>query len=329
MYGEVLSSASPAALLNGVHKSLVHSVRADPGSIAPKTSQVGAKMNILAQLKSKQVRVLELKKANHDEQSQLFAKLEELDKEIAQMTGESNSTTEETELIWKQIDWEGWGISDVWEKIEDPTVTISCPNTPAKERLLAARHLLVEKREQYEKADQAEIKLSKDITALQTELPRWRRLLFFFSGNGRLLNRHRFACFLAIALVLSSVLLHLSSGSSTGDAAGRNVDGGGAGSVYGMLRAHCDHVPANIDGAYFDFWTIWVLITAYCAVSVLLVSRALIQCMVRELLERAADCIWFICCCRKPTTTQQAGQRCSCCAVGMLICLLSLSCRVN
>jgi hypothetical protein len=308
MYGEVLSAANPAALLSSVRKSLVHPVMADPGSIVPKTSQVGAKMGALAQLKSEQGRVSELRKANHDEQSQLPVKVAELDKEIARLellreTDEDSWETEETRFIWEMIAW-----PPVWKKIEDPTVTISSPNTPAKECLLAARHLLVDKREQFEKAGQTETKLARDITALQMELPRWRRLLFFFSGNGRLLNRHRFACFLVIALVLSSALLYLSSDGSTGDPVGSKIDDDSAGSVYGMLRAHCDHVPANGGGAYFDFWTIWVLITAYCAVSALFVSRVLLHDLAQELLDRVAGCICFMCCCKKPTAIQQAGQ---------------------
>jgi hypothetical protein len=340
MYGEVLSAANPAALLSSVRRSLVHPVVADPGSIGPKTSQVGAKMGALAQLKSEEVRVSKLREANQDEQSQLPAKLEELDKQLAQMildyddkeveVVEEEEEYEVVEVVEEEEEVVNFGETaeslliwvqthvDKWEKIEDPTVTITLPNTPAQECLLAARHLLVDKREQLEKADQAETKLGRDINALQMELPRWRRLLFFFSGNGRLLNRHRFACFLVIALVFSSALLYLSSDGSTGDPAGSKIDDASAGSVYGMLRAHCDHVPTNGAGAYFDFWTIWVLITAYCAVSGLFVSKALLHDLAQAMFGRVFSC--------RPTKTQQTGQRCSCCAAGIRICSLSPSC---
>jgi hypothetical protein len=331
MYGEVLSAANPAALLSSVHQSLVHPVMADPGSIAPTTSQVGAKMGVLAQLKLQQVELSESRKASHDGRIQLSAALADMDEKIANYRYDPDPCkhksweTAETKKIWKQI---GWGKDSKWQNIGDHTVTISLPNTPVKECLLSARQRLLAKQEQFVKADQAETKLAGDIAALRAELPRWRQLLFFSSGNGRLLNRHRFACFLVISLVLSSALLYLSSDGSARDPAGTKVDGGGAGSVYGMLRAHCDHVPANSDGAYFDFWTIWVLIMAYCTVSALFVSRALLHDLAQALLERAAGCICLIdfCRCGKTITTQQAGQRCSCCAVGIIICLLSLSC---
>jgi hypothetical protein len=224
MYGEVLSAANPAVLLSNLHKSLVHPVMADPWSIAPKTSQVGAKRDLLVRLKLQQDNLSVLQTASQD------------------------------------------------EKIA--------------------------------------IQLTRGIAALQTELPRWRRLLFFFSGNGRLLNQFRFACFFVVALVLSSVLLYvLSTGGSTKDPPGSKVvDDAGVGSVYGMLQTHCEHVPANIDGAYFDFWTIWVLIMAYCAVSALFVSRVLLQDLALELLKRFSDCICFICYCQETKSTQPAGQ---------------------
>jgi hypothetical protein len=319
MYGEVLSAASPAALLGSVLKSLVHPVMADPWSIAPKTSQVGAKTDVLVQLKLQRGKLSDLKIARQDEQTlllgQLFGSTQHrsllpaelaaiiiiVDKKIANCRYDAED--EETKLVWKAI------AEDTWEKIEDPTVTITLPNTPMRECLLSARHTLVDNQEQLKKNDEAEIKLARDIAALRAELPHWRRLLFFFSGNGRLLNQFRFACFLAIALALSSLLLYLSSGGSTADPAGSEIidDDDGVGSVYGMLQRHCDRVPANSDGAYFDFWTIWVLITAYCAVSALFVSRVLLHDLAQELLERAAGCIRFICCCRKTTTTQPAG----------------------
>jgi hypothetical protein len=331
MYGEVLSAANPAALLRSVHKSLAHPVMADPGSIAPKTSQIGSIMGVLAQLKLQQVKLSESREASHEEQIQLSAKLVDLHEQIANYYFDPDPNkyksweTAETKKIWKKISGT-YGKDSKWQKVGDHTETIALPNTPVKERLLSAQQHLLAKQEQFTKADQAEAKLAREIAALQVELPCWRQFVFFFSGNGRLLNRHRFACFLAIALVLSSVLLYFSSGGSAGDPAGTNVDGGGAGSVYGMLLAHCDHVPLNSGGAYFDFWTIWVLIMAYCAVSALFVSRALLHDLAQALLERAAGCICLICSCVKTTTTQQAGQCCSCCAVGILTCLLSLSC---
>jgi hypothetical protein len=306
---------------------------------------VGATAATLAQLKSEQAKS-ELRKASHGEQIQLTAEFAELDKKIANYDANNigdfwrddegkQYESKETKLIWKKI---GDYHDSKWEKIGDPTVTISLPSTPAKECLLAARHLLVDKRERFEKADQARNKLARDITALQTELPRWRRLLFFFSGNGRLLNKHRFICFLSVALVLSCMLLYLSSGNSTEDLAGPNVDDGdGAGSVYGMLLAHCDHVPTNSGGAYFDFWTIWVLITAYCGVSALFVSRILLHDLAQELVERVAGCICFICRCGKPTKTRHAGQLLLLCCLNVylltrdftvLLCTLKLPLQV-
>jgi hypothetical protein len=240
--------------------------------------------------------------------SKLCSELAELDETIANYhhrgAYHESWETEETKVVWKKIA-HGW--ESQWEKIEDPSVTIILPNTPAKESLLSARHLLMGKQDQFEKADDAEIKLARYTNALLRELPRWRRFLFFLSGNGRLLNQLRFACFLVVVLVLSSLLLYVSSGGSTGEDPGSNIDGGGVGSVYGMLQAHCDHVPENSGGAYFDFWTIWMLITAYCAVSALFVSRVLLHDLAQELLERVAGCICRICCCGKTTTSQPAG----------------------
>jgi hypothetical protein len=335
MYGEVLSATNPAALLSSLHKSFVHPVLGDPGSIAPMIGQVGAKMGVLVKL---QLQLVKLSKAapSHDKQAQTTAELADLEDNIAHyydwidnddtlvLEGDENWETEETKLIWKKLG----RFAKKWEKIEDPTVIISLPNTPVKECMLSTRQLLVDKQAHFEKADGAKIKLARDIASLQMELPRWRWLLFLLSGNGRLLNKHRFACFLSVALVLSSVLLYLSSGVSTRDPARSKVTDDGIGSVYGMLQAHCDHVPANSDGAYFNFWTIWVLIVAYCAVSALFVSRALLHDLAQELLERVVGCIGFICGYRKPATTQEAGQIFIflLCAIGILICLLSLSC---
>jgi hypothetical protein len=305
MYGEVLSAVDPVALLSSLYQSFVHPVTADPGSTAPNISQVGAKADVLVQLKLQQVKLSALRIASQDEQKLLRAELSELDETIANYHYDADDDesweTEETEVVWRRIGY------SKWEKIEDPTVTISLPNTPAKACLLSARHLLMDKQEQFETADEAEIKLARDTNALQRELPRWRRLLFFLSGNGRLLNQLRFACFLVVVLVLSSLLLYISSGGSTGEDPGSKLDGGGVGSVYGMLQAHCDHVPENIGGAYFDFWTIWVLITVYCAVSALFVSRVLLHDLAQVLLERIAGCICCICCCGKTKTSQPAG----------------------
>jgi hypothetical protein len=308
MYGEVLSAVEPVALLSSLYKSFVHPVIADPGSIAPNISQVGAKAEVLVQLKLQQVKLSALRIASQDEQKLLGAELAELDETIANYhydaTDHKSWETEETKMVWRQT---AYGNTSKWENIEDPTVTISLPNTPAKECLLSAQHLLMDKQRMFKKADEAEIKLAGDTNALRRELPRWRRFLFFLSGNGRLLNQLRFACFLVVVLVLSSLLLYTSSGGSTGEDPGSKLDGGGVGSVYGMLQAHCDHVPANSGGAYFDFLTIWVLLVVYCAVSALFVSRALLHDLVQALFERVAGCIFCICCCGKTTTSQPAG----------------------
>jgi hypothetical protein len=330
MYGEVLSAANIAVLLSNLHKSLVHPVMADPWSIAPKTSQVGAKKAVLVRLKL-QGKLADLQLASQDEQTLLSAKLAALDGKMSNydannigdwmadgkcgydedMASDSyimptQWQTAESKLIWKQINLHQYN-NTKWENIKDPTVTITLPNTPAKECLLSARQLLLDKQEQFEKANEAAIQLTRGIAALRTELPRWRRLLFFFSGNGRLLNQFRFACFLVVALALSSLLLFVSFDGSTGDPVGSEIDNDGVGLVYGMLQRHCDRVPANIDGAYFDFWTIWVLITAYCAASALFVSKDLLRNLAQELLEKAAGCMCFICCCRNTAATEPAG----------------------
>jgi hypothetical protein len=69
MYGEVLSAVDPIALLSSLYKSFVHPVIADPGSMAPKISQVGAKADVLVQLKLQQVKLSALRIASQVEQT--------------------------------------------------------------------------------------------------------------------------------------------------------------------------------------------------------------------------------------------------------------------
>jgi hypothetical protein len=103
MYGEVLSAVDPVALLSNLYKSFVHPVIADPGSMAPNISQVGAKADVLVQLKLQQVKLSALRIASQDEQKLLRAELAELDETIAKYHYDAKDS-----FSWDTKETTGW-----------------------------------------------------------------------------------------------------------------------------------------------------------------------------------------------------------------------------
>jgi hypothetical protein len=124
--------------------------------------------------------------------------------------------------------------------------------------------------------------IDKFYSAVAARVPRsLEEACFLFSFNGYLLNRHRFILTTVAIMGACAAFIY----SPTDSADGRmQVTNATSGSVYAFLEAHCDRMPeGHYDGAHFSFWTIWLLISLYCAASTAFVlgvafSEAMARC---------------------------------------------------
>ena len=119
-------------------------------------------------------------------------------------------------------------------------------------------------------------KLYKLWAAVASRLPRSvGEVCFLFSFNGFLLNRHRLAVTVLGIMGACAALINRYTDSPDTNAT--------SGSVYAFLNEHCDRMPAAYyNGAHFDFWTIWLLISLYCGASItFVVGRTMVQAMRR------------------------------------------------
>jgi hypothetical protein len=120
--------------------------------------------------------------------------------------------------------------------------------------------------------------LHTEATEAKAKLSRLHLVCFYFSGKGLLLNSHRFTCVYTALLGICLLLLNLivSPAGVPQEEEGSVNEEISPSSVYVMLKQHCDYVPANAVDAYFEFWTIWLLIAIYCMASTLFVFRHLL-----------------------------------------------------
>ena len=104
-------------------------------------------------------------------------------------------------------------------------------------------------------------------SAIAARVPRsWGEVCFLFSFNGFLLNRHRLI--ITIAAITGACAALVSSYTDSADKHHVQDTNATRGSVYAFLDEHCDMPKRYYDGAHFDFWTIWLLISLYCGASV-------------------------------------------------------------
>ena len=111
-------------------------------------------------------------------------------------------------------------------------------------------------------------RLDKFRSAIAARVPRsWGEVCFLFSFNGFLLNRHRLI--ITIAAITGACAALVSSYTDSADKHHVQDTNASRGLVYAFLDKHCDQMPKGYyDGAHFDFWTIWLLISLYCGASV-------------------------------------------------------------
>jgi hypothetical protein len=130
--------------------------------------------------------------------------------------------------------------------------------------------------------------LQKEATELKAKFLCLHLMCFYFSGKGLLLNRHRFTCFCMVILGVCLLLLNqtVAPAEVPQQEEGSADEEMSPSSAYVMLKQHCDYVPASAVGAYFDFWTIWLLITMYCMASTLFVFRHLLLYVLVHLLQK-------------------------------------------
>jgi hypothetical protein len=109
-------------------------------------------------------------------------------------------------------------------------------------------------------------KIDKFWSATAARAPRsLEEVCFLLSFNGYLLNRHRFI--LTTIAIMGACTAFIYSPTDSADQH-IQVTNATSGSVYAFLEAHCDRMPeGHYDGAHFSFWTIWLLISLYCAAS--------------------------------------------------------------
>jgi hypothetical protein len=111
-------------------------------------------------------------------------------------------------------------------------------------------------------------KLDRFWSAIAARVPRsWGEVCFLLSFNGFLLNRHRLI--ITTAAIVGACAALVSSYTDSADKHHVQDTNGTRGSVYAFLDEHCDQMPKiYYDGAHFDFWFIWSLISLYCGASV-------------------------------------------------------------
>jgi hypothetical protein len=111
-------------------------------------------------------------------------------------------------------------------------------------------------------------KLDRFWSMMAARVPRsWGEVCYVLSFNGFLLNRHRLMITIAAIMGLCAALV--SSYTDSADEHPLQDTNATIGSVYAFLDEHCDQMPNDhYDGAHFDFWTIWLLISLYCGASI-------------------------------------------------------------
>jgi hypothetical protein len=131
-------------------------------------------------------------------------------------------------------------------------------------------------------------KIDKFWSALAARVPQsFGEMCFFLSFDGYLLNKPRLI--LTIAAIIGTCMALINSYANLADEISlQKRTNATIGTVYTFLGDYCDHMPEEYyDGAHFDFWTIWLLISLYCGASIIFVFlRALSGAVMRSCLFR-------------------------------------------